>query len=219
MASAARPAKAKATSRGYVRKRAKTRAQLLTAARRVMAEKGVEAATITDIAAAAEVAAGTFYNYFSTREEILEAVATELVEEFRKVMAAIERTVDDPAERLALSVRLFLGRVRQDPLWGWFMVRFGPSLPILRDRTREIIRGHILSDGIRRKRFRLASTRAVGDLIAGTSLMALRSILESGAPADIAEEIAELLLRALGLPVDEARRVAHQPLPELRRRG
>jgi len=49
--------------------------------------------------------------------------------------------------------------------------------------------------------------------------MALRSILESGAPADIAEEIAELLLRALGLPVDEARRVAHQPLPELRRRG
>jgi AcrR family transcriptional regulator len=204
---------------GYVRKRAKTRGLLLAAARRVMARKGVEAATITDIAAEADVAPGTFYNYFTTREEILEAVAAELVDEFARVMAAIERTVEDPAQRLAYSIRLFLGRVGEDPLWGWFMVRFGPSLPILRDRTREIIRGHILADGLRRKRFRLASTRAVGDLIAGTSVTALRSILEDDAPPEIAEEIAELLLRALGLPLAEARRVARLPLPELRRRN
>ena len=204
---------------GYARKRAKTRGLLLAAARRVMAQKGVDAATITDIAAEADVAPGTFYNYFSTREEVLEAVATELVEEFARVMAAIERTVEDPAQRLAYSIRLFLGRVREDPLWGWFMVRFGPSLPILRDRTREIIRGHILADGLRRKRFRLTSTRAVGDLIAGTSVTALRSILEDDAAPEIAEEIAELLLRALGLPLAEARRVARLPLPELRRRN
>src|SRR5438445_634937 len=44
---------------GYFRKREKTRARLLEAAKRVMAGKGVEATTIAEIAAAADVAAGT----------------------------------------------------------------------------------------------------------------------------------------------------------------
>src|ERR1051325_1683408 len=108
------------SSRGrYVRKRAKTRERLLDAAKRVMAGKGVEGTAIAEIAAAAGVAPGTFYNYFTTREEILDAVATSLVEEFRRVMAAIQRTVDDPAERIAIAVRLFLERARDDALWGW----------------------------------------------------------------------------------------------------
>ena len=90
---------------GYFRKREKTRARLLEAAKRVMAGKGVEATTIAEIAAAADVAPGTFYNYFTTREEILDAVATSLVEEFRRVMSAIQRTVDDPAERISIAIR------------------------------------------------------------------------------------------------------------------
>ena len=99
----------------------------------------------------ADVAPGTFYNYFTTREEILDAVAASLVDEFRIVIAAIQRSIDDPAERIAVAVRLFLERVRDDALWGWFMARYGPSLPILRDQTREIIRERIeaLASGCR----------------------------------------------------------------------
>lgn len=199
----------------YVRKRQKTRDRLLEAAKLVMAGKGVEGTTIAEIAAAADVAPGTFYNYFETREEILDAVAASLVEEFRRVMSAIQRTVDDPAERIAIAIRLFLGRVRDDTLWGWFMARYAPSLPILRDQTREIIRERIVTDGLRRRRFRLPSTRAVGDLIAGTSVTALRSILEGRAPVEIASEVAELILRGLGVPLGEARRIANRPIPSL----
>src|SRR5947199_6095009 len=113
--------------RGYFRMREKTRAKLLDAAKRVMAGKGVEGTTIAEIAAAADVAPGTFYNYFTTREEILDAVAAGLIEEFRRVMAAIQRTVDDPAERISVAIRLFLERARDDTLWGWFMARYAPS--------------------------------------------------------------------------------------------
>jgi AcrR family transcriptional regulator len=205
-------------SRGtYQRKREKTRARLLDAAKRVMAGKGVEGTTVAEIAAAADVAPGTFYNYFTTREEILDAVAESLIEEFRRVMAAIQRTIDDPAERIAVAIRLFLSRVRDDALWGWFMARYGPSLPILRDRTRDIIRERILADGLRRRRFRLPTTRVVGDLIAGTSVTALRSMLEGRLPLDAASEVAELLLRGLGVPMDEAHAIAHRPIPSLRR--
>lgn len=202
---------------GYFRKREKTRTKLLDAAKRVMAGKGVEGTTIAEIAAAADVAPGTFYNYFTTREEILDAVATSLVEEFRAVIAAIQRTVDDPAERISVAVRLFLERVRGDALWGWFMARYGPSLPILRDQTREIIRERIVAQGLARKRFRLPSTRVVGDLITGTTVTALRSILEGRVSVDVAPEVAELILRGLGVPLDEAHEIAWRPIPSLRR--
>lgn len=199
----------------YERKRRKTRSSLLGAAKRVMAAKGVEAATISEIAEAADVAPGTFYNYFRTREEILEAIAADLVDEFRAVMAAIQAAVRDPAERLSVAVRLFLDRVRADPLWGWFMARFGPTLPILRDQTRRMIREGIVATGLRRGRFRLESTRAIGDLITGTSVTSLRSILEGRSSPDVAPEVAELLLRALGVPLDEAREISRRPLPRL----
>ena len=211
------PARHPVSTRGrYLRKRQKTRERLLQAAKRVMAETGVEAATIAEIAAVADVSPGTFYNYFETREEILDAVATSLVEEFRRVMDAIQRAVDDPAERIAIAIRLFLGRVREDALWGWFMARYAPSLPILRDQTREIIRERIVADGLRRGRFHLPSTRAVGDLIAGTSVTALRSILEGRAPVEIATEVAELVLRGLGVSLGAAHRIANRPIPPLR---
>ena len=205
--------------RGYFRKREKTRARLLEAAKQVMAGKGIEGTTIAEIAAAADVAPGTFYNYYRTREEILNAVAQSLVEEFRRLMAAIQRNVDDPAERIAIAIRLFLERVKEDHLWGWFMARYAPSLPILRDQTREIIRERIIADGLRRRRFRLPSTRAVGDLIAGTSVTALRSILEGRASIAIAGEVAELVLRGLGVPLDEAHEIASRPIPALRAAG
>ena len=203
---------------GYFRKREKTRTKLLEAAKQVMAGKGVEGTTIAEIAAAADVAPGTFYNYFTTREQILDAVATSLVDEFRHVMAAIQRSIDDPAERIAVAVRLFLERVREDALWGWFMARYGPSLPILRDQTREIIRERIIGEGLSRKRFRLPSTRAVGDLITGTTVTALRSILEGRASVDMAPEVAELILRSLGVSIEEAHAIARRPIPSLRRR-
>jgi AcrR family transcriptional regulator len=202
---------------GYFRKREKTRARLLEAAKRVMAGKGVEATTIAEIAAAADVAPGTFYNYFTTREEILDAVAASLVEEFRRVMAAIQHTVDDPAERISVAIRLFLERVRDDTLWGWFMARYAPSLPILRDQTRDIIRSRIVKEGLARKRFRLPSTRAVGDLITGTTVTALRSILEGRLSLDVAGEVAELVLRGLGVPLAEAHAIAIRPIPSLGR--
>ena len=179
---------------GYFRKREKTRARLLEAAKRVMAGKGVEATTIAEIAAAADVAPGTFYNYFTTREEILDAVATSLVEEFRRVMSAIQRTVDDPAERISIAIRLFL-----------------------RDQTRDIIRERIVKEGLARKRFRLPSTRAVGDLITGTTVTALRSILEGRLSLDVAAEVAELVLRGLGVPFAEAHDIAIRPIPSLGR--
>ena len=49
---------------------AQIRADLLVAAERLLAEKGVERTTITDITSEAGVGFGTFYNYFSSKGEV-----------------------------------------------------------------------------------------------------------------------------------------------------
>src|SRR3990172_12939505 len=49
---------------------AQIRADLLAAAERLLAEKGVERTTITDITSEAGVGFGTFYNYFSSKGEV-----------------------------------------------------------------------------------------------------------------------------------------------------
>jgi len=54
-----------------------TRQRILDAARRLFAEQGLEAATTRDIAREAEIAVGTLFNYFSTKEAIALCLVSE----------------------------------------------------------------------------------------------------------------------------------------------
>ena len=59
-------------------RKAQNRAKLLTAARKVFAEKGLGAATARDIVRETDLATGTFYNYFDSKEEVFTALLEEL---------------------------------------------------------------------------------------------------------------------------------------------
>ena len=57
------------------------RAAILDAARRVFLEQGYEAVTIRDVVRQTELASGTFYNYFRTKEDLLRALVEQHVQE------------------------------------------------------------------------------------------------------------------------------------------
>jgi len=54
-----------------------TRQRILQAAQKLFAEEGFESATTRDIARAAKIAVGTLFNYFPTKEAIVECLVSE----------------------------------------------------------------------------------------------------------------------------------------------
>jgi len=77
------------------RAKAANREAILKAAKRVFAEIGYETATVRDIIRGTELASGTFYNYFRSKEEVFEALAEDGARRFRPVLrVARESAVD-----------------------------------------------------------------------------------------------------------------------------
>jgi AcrR family transcriptional regulator len=66
--------------RQRVRAPDRRRSELLAAARGLFLSQGIETTSVADIAHAAGVAKGTFYIYFRTREQLLDALRAELAD-------------------------------------------------------------------------------------------------------------------------------------------
>src|SRR3954467_1866360 len=72
-------------------RKAQNRQKLLEAARKVFAEKGLGEATARDIVRETDLASGTFYNYFSDKEDAFRALLEEMAERSRSLVRAQRR--------------------------------------------------------------------------------------------------------------------------------
>src|SRR5262245_3253530 len=152
-------AKAASARRGApgrrARRRLETRTRLVWAARELMARKGIGATSIQEITDTADVGFGSFYNHFPSKDAIAEAVMEDAIESFGDAADQLARTIDDPAEVLAASVRHVVARAAADEAWGWFLVRTALA------RGRGLRRGlgkrlaRDIAIGVRRRRFRM----------------------------------------------------------------
>ena len=213
--------------RGARRKR-ETRARLMRAAQQLMAEKGVEGVAINEITEAADVGFGSFYNHFPSKEAIHLAVVEEVLE---SVGAALERAserLEDPAEVVAACTRYVLLRVRQEPVWGRFLLRTSfNDLSFTRGLGPGLIRS--LVNGVEARRFKVDDPPMTYVAVAGIILAAIQAQLQRGrldVPKDVGirslglegqdmpERTAAVLLKLLGLPPEEAAAVARRPLPQ-----
>jgi AcrR family transcriptional regulator len=71
------------------RSKAANREAILAAAKRVFAEMGYDAATVRDIIRQTDLASGTFYNYFRSKEEVAEALSDDGARRFKPVLRDI----------------------------------------------------------------------------------------------------------------------------------
>jgi len=63
--------------------------EIVSAARGLFQEKSYETATIRDIMTRVGVAKGTIYHYFDSKEDLLEAVIEQMVDEYVAGMQAV----------------------------------------------------------------------------------------------------------------------------------
>lgn len=205
-----------ATPNRLGRRKARTRRALVDAARRILAERGTTDVTIQDITEAADVGFGTFYNHFETKTELFEVAVHEVLEEYGAALDRACEPLDDAAEIYCVGVRMTtrlaldrpaVARVLAEVGMSYAWAEEGLAARALRDIRRGIDDGsfHITDD-----RMGLLST-------AGCVLAFVELCLERPQEfaAEDADDLAEMLLRALGLPPDVAHEVAHRPLPSV----
>ena len=189
------------------RRRAETRARLLAAARELFAEKGVGATRIGEITERADVAAGSFYNHFADKDEIVDAVMADVTEEQGALVDELTRELTDPAAVVAFAHRHFVRLAGSDPRFAGLLIRLDASHRLLTAALgpralRDIRRG--LDDG----RFEFESAEAAVTITGGALLGTMRGVVdgELGKRAD--EVHAAAVLRMLGLSREDAAETA-----------
>ena len=204
-------------SRG-ARRRARTRSDLLAAARKVFAERGYHDASIADITGAADVGVGTFYLHFRDKD----AIFNTLIEE--QYMHIRQRVVSEIRQQgnisLAILIHILYRQAYED---------------------RDVFRLALTDGGLVARRFRaqqmiaqgvtrlLEDAQARGTLPTNEEDIALQAQLIMGIllqgliwwfdhdepePDAMAEQVVHLLARGLPAPLFEARPVTPEQIEQ-----
>jgi AcrR family transcriptional regulator len=90
--------------------------EILAAARRLLDQRGPEAMTMEEIAAAAGVAKGTLYLYFQSKDELIQAMITQVGENILRDVESSLQTQGTPAEKLIRMVAVLLEYLNRERL-------------------------------------------------------------------------------------------------------
>jgi len=180
-----------------------------------MGRKGIGATSIQEITDTADVGFGSFYNHFVSKEAIAEAVMDDAIESFGDAADRLARTIDDPAEVLAVSTRHAVMRAASDETWGWFLVR---SALARADGLRRGLGPRLARDiraGVEKRRFEVEDPFGVMLAAGGAILAFIAARLHGDVGEDAPERAATVVLKLLGLPAKEATQIANRPLPAI----
>ena len=177
----------------------------------------MQSTAIAEIAEHADIATGSFYSYFRTKDELLDAL---LEEEFASQLRLLElrqAQVNDPAEKVSVAHRHLVRVAQADPDWAWLLVRLDAS-----QRIAWAVLGQAaqrdLQDGVESGRFHVANERLALNASGGSLFAVMHSQLIGEASEHADCEHAEGVLRSFGIDRDQAAEVARRPLPEPVRR-
>lgn len=185
-------------------KSARTRARLMDAAVRVIAERGVNAASVNEIAAVADVANGTFYNHFQDKAEIVTAVKYGIAAAIDRQMNAARPLYEDGADRVAFATQTFIDIAVQEPDWGWMVVHFQSAGDTGGREGLDYIKADVRR-GIEQGRFTAEPCEFLFSAATSVIVAAIRTQLVDGRDTEISALATEYLLTMLGMVPADAR--------------
>lgn len=178
--------------------------EILAATRRLMERGGVDAITMDEIAQAAGVAKGTIYLYFQSKEELIQALLSEVGESMASDLEALLDQPDSPREKVKRMVILLLDYVEQEsvlfPVYLQELVRSrsgrenrSPFLQNLEDRIVSLL-NRFFDEGIAQRQFISADPRLLSFLLKGL-VRAVGYYHMTGAQKNAVKEALPVVLR------------------------
>ena len=151
------------------------RDEILDVAQALFAQKGYDAASISDIIGEVGVSKGAFYHHFASKEDLLEAIARRYAEQ---TAASTRALLDDPTLDSFAKLVAFLGTMRGQKLRTAVELRatfepvFRAENMALFERTRtavnSVVRPHfvrIIADGVAERTFDTPNPEEAADTI------------------------------------------------------
>jgi AcrR family transcriptional regulator len=196
------------------RRKRRNREALLTAGHQIMASKGIDAATMAEIAELADVGAGTVYNYFPSKDDLATCVMERVMDLLAQRIEAVTNTFDDPGQVYAFGVRNVMKAATTDQRWRWLLRRS----EVIADAMYRIMGPYAIRDirnAVAAGRYRTEDPelawRMATHAIVGFSLAVCDQKIHIGRMDDAVVN----LLGMLGVPPAEAWEIALRPCPEL----
>jgi AcrR family transcriptional regulator len=200
-------------------KRARTRSQIVAAAKSLFAQRAVESITVDDLVTKAGVAKGTFYVHFDDLAALTAAVADELVGTLDELLQPQRLSISDPLTRVAFGCNSFIEKGLGDPAWANMVARMARSDPDVGQVARSRLRDD-LARALEEMPQQAPSLVLALEVTLGVMLQALAAIGERRLVAKDREAAIACVLRAIGA---DARRVrstlARLPRPTLAEGG
>lgn len=198
------------------RRKRRNRQALVEAAHTVMAEKGIDAATMSEIAELADVGAGTVYNYFASKDDLAMRVMEEVMDRLAQRIEAVTNNFDDPGQVYAFGIRNVMKAATTDRRWSWLLRRS----EVIADAMYRVMGPYAIRDlrnAVAAGRYQVEDPemawRQATHAIVGFSLAVCDGKLS---PGKIDEAVVNLL-GMVGVPRAEAWEIARRPCPDLAR--
>ena len=207
-----------ATEGRVARRQRRNRDALIAAARDIMTDKGVEAATMLEIAERADVGAGTVYNYFKSKDELAIAVLETLMHDLALRIEEVTDTFEDPAQVYAFGIRTVLDTATSDLRWAQMLNRS----EVIADAMFRMMGPFAIRDlrlASQAGRFEVSNAELVWRLTTHALIGASLAITTGHVPASASDQIIVRLLCMTGIGANAATELAGRPRPALKPEG
>ena len=185
------------------RQQQRTRRLLLDAGRELVAANGVSGLRVQDVTERADIALGSFYNYFDSKDALLEAVISETLSAMAAATVADVDETTDPADAVAMANLRVVGLARSEPDLARLIVNIAHSESMFGDAVHPHARLAV-ERGIAGGRFIVADVEVLLTAVIGGAFALIRETLDGrhGPQAEVA--FARHVLASLGLRPEEA---------------
>jgi AcrR family transcriptional regulator len=169
----------------------------------LIAAKGVSGLRVQEVTELADVALGSFYNYFASKDELVEAIITETLSDLASSTLTETRDDTDPAEIVAIANLRVIGLANRDPDLARLIVNIAHSEALFGQAVHPYARVAV-ERGIASGRFSVPDVEVLLTSVIGGAFALIREILDGRHGPHAAEAFACYVLASLGVRPDEA---------------